>query len=198
MFTGLIVKLGKIIDIEQLSSGLNVEIQVDTAALSVEIGDSIAVDGVCSTVVDFNAQSFHVQYLPETLAKTTFKNLFVGQWVNLEPSLTLKTKLGGHVVTGHVDDVGIISSIEKGDPWGEIIIDFDAAFAANFVYKGSVCLDGISLTVADVKETQLKCCIIPHTMEHTNLKYKQVGDGINIECDMLGKYILRSIELKKN
>lgn len=198
MFTGLIVKLGKIIDIQQLSSGLNVEIQVDTAALSVEIGDSIAVDGVCSTVVDFNAQSFHVQYLPETLAKTTFKNLFVGQWVNLEPSLTLKTKLGGHVVTGHVDDVGIISSIEKGDPWGEIIIDFDAAFAANFVYKGSVCLDGISLTVANVKETQLKCCIIPHTMEHTNLKYKQVGDGINIECDMLGKYILRSIELKKN
>ena len=198
MFTGIIVKLGKIIDIQQLSSGLNVEIQVDTAALSVEIGDSIAVDGVCSTVVDFNAQSFHVQYLPETLAKTTFKNLFVGQWVNLEPSLTLKTKLGGHVVTGHVDDVGIISSIEKGDPWGEIMIDFDAAFAANFVYKGSVCLDGISLTVADVKGTQLKCCIIPHTMEHTNLKYKQVGDGINIECDMLGKYILRSIELKKN
>ena len=197
MFTGIVKQLGRVRSITSLDNGIDVCIDVDTKALDCECGDSIAVDGVCSTVVAFDSGHFQVQYLPETLDKTTFKELKVGQWVNIEPSLTLQTKLSGHVVSGHIDGIGSIVEIEKSEPWGKLVVGFGIDLEKYFVYKGSVCLDGISLTVAEIKGAQLTCYVIPHTFKETNLQYKQVGDGINIECDMLGKYVLRSLELKK-
>tara|TARA_B100001989_G_scaffold252126_1_gene233203 strand:- start:1128 stop:1724 length:597 start_codon:yes stop_codon:yes gene_type:complete len=198
MFTGIVKQLGEIVSIKPLDNGIEVVIGVDTQLLNCELGDSIAVDGVCSTVVDFDLTCFTVQYLPETLDKTTFKQLTVGQKVNLEPSLTLQTKLSGHFVTGHIDGVGTIIDIQQSEPWGKLVIEFDKSLAKYFVYKGSVCLDGISLTVAEVTDLQIVCYIIPHTFQHTNLQYKKIADQINIECDMLGKYILRSVEIKNN
>ena len=198
MFTGIVSQCGQIKSIKTLDQGIEVCIAADTQALNCERGDSIAVDGVCSTVVRFDAHEFNVQYLPATLSKSTFDCLAIDQYVNLESSLTLQTKLSGHVVSGHVDGVGKLVDIQQSDPWGKVVVSFDSDLAAYFVYKGSVCLDGISLTVAEITNNHLTCYIIPHTFKETNLQYKSIGDGINIECDMLGKYVLRAMSLKNN
>lgn len=197
MFTGIIKQVGKIIRVEPLNKGLDVVISCNTKSLNCELGDSINVNGVCSTVANFDATQFSVQYLEETLNKTTFSSMAVGDYVNLESSLTLETKLSGHFVSGHVDGVGKIEALKVDEPWGMLNVSFDADLAPYFIYKGSICIDGISLTVADIKDNSFICYIIPHTFQETILQYKNVGDSVNLECDFIGKYVLRNIDLGK-
>jgi len=194
MFTGIVKLLGKIKSIEALTDGIAVSIECATADLNIEIGDSISVNGVCSTVVEFNETSFLVHYLQETLRVTTFDSLEVGNCVNLEPSITMQTKLSGHYVSGHVDGIAQISAIERSDPWGKLTITFDYSLNSYFIYKGSIAIDGVSLTIAELSETSLTCHIIPHTFEETILKYYDVGNNVNIECDMIGKYVIKTVQ----
>tara|TARA_A100001015_G_C15038582_1_gene737948 strand:- start:832 stop:1443 length:612 start_codon:yes stop_codon:yes gene_type:complete len=198
MFTGIVTQIGKLIKVDPLNDGLEVTISCDTRLLNCQRGDSISVSGVCSTVVDYNENSFVVQYLEETLNKTTFNAIKKGDYVNLEPSLTLQTKLSGHFVSGHVDGVGKILDIKLNDPWSMLKISYEEKLASYFIYKGSICLDGISLTVAEVNTHYFICYIIPHTFKETILKYKNIGDSINLECDFIGKYVLRQLDLGKN
>jgi len=194
MFTGIVKLLGKIKSIESLTDGIAVSIECATADLNIEIGDSISVNGVCSTVVEFNETSFLVHYLQETLRVTTFDSLEVGHYVNLEPSITMQTKLSGHYVSGHVDGIAQISAIERSEPWGKLTITFDNSLNSYFIYKGSIAIDGVSLTIAELSETSLTCHIIPHTFEETILKYYDVGNNVNIECDMIGKYVIKTVQ----
>ena len=195
MFTGIVNNIGQIKSVEPLAHGLTVVIACDIKLLDIELGDSISVNGVCSTVTHYDSLSFTVQYLSETLDKTSFKTLVVGDYVNLESSVTAQTKMGGHFVSGHIDGVGYLDELVQSDPWGKIVVKFDDVLKPNFIYKGSVCVDGISLTVSEIKDNFFRCDIIPHTFENTILKYKSVGQCVNIECDMFGKYVLRSLEL---
>lgn len=195
MFTGIIKQVGVIKKVNSLNKGIEVVISCNSTDLNCELGDSINVNGVCSTVTSFNSDEFIVQYLEETLDKTTFDSMKVGDSVNLESSLTLACKLSGHFVSGHVDGIGIIEELKLDDPWGMIKVSFQSDLAPYFIYKGSICLDGISLTVAEIQNKSFICYIIPHTFKETILQYKTVGDNVNLECDFIGKYVLRNIEV---
>lgn len=195
MFTGIVHSLGVASSVTHHAKGLDVVIACDTTALACQLGSSIAVNGVCSTVVSYDETSFSVQYLPETLQKTGLSTLTKGDRLNLEPSVRAGDPLSGHYVSGHIDATGTITAIEKAHPWGVLSVRFSVELAHYFVYKGSVCLEGISLTIAALEDTLLTCHIIPHTYEQTVLQDKCVGDTINIECDLLGKYVVRCIEI---
>lgn len=197
MFTGIITQLGKIVSITPLNKGLDVVIECNTSDLNCELGDSINVNGVCSTVTRFNETSFQVQYLEETLNKTTFSDMKIGDYVNLEASLSLQTKLSGHFVSGHVDGIGQIDELSLDEPWGKLVVRFSEDLAPYFIYKGSICIDGISLTVAEIIDNTFTCYIIPHTIKETILQYKSSGNYVNLECDFIGKYVLRNIDLGK-
>tara|TARA_Y100001970_G_scaffold55801_2_gene70656 strand:- start:9714 stop:10325 length:612 start_codon:yes stop_codon:yes gene_type:complete len=194
MFTGIIKLLGVIDSVNPLADGIAVGIACDTSILNIELGDSIAVNGVCSTVVEFTDSHFIVHYLQETLRVTTFNTLTVGSYVNLEPSLTLQTKLSGHYVSGHIDGVVKIIELEKSDPWGKIVVSFEDDLSSFLIYKGSIALDGISLTISHLTSKSLTCHIIPHTFEQTIIKYYDIGKEINIECDMIGKYVVNAVK----
>ena len=196
MFTGLIEATGLAGSVETKSGGSLVRIDCDSAFLSdVSEGDSIAVNGVCSTALSLTATSFLVDYLPETLSKTTVSSLKEGDTLNLEKAMTLSDRLGGHYVTGHVDTVGRVVRCEKAEPWGEFEVSFDREWLPFVVHKGSITIEGISLTISDLKENHLTCSIIPHTFEKTNLGCKIPGEGVNLEFDLYGKYIYRFHQL---
>jgi len=195
MFTGLIQTLGKIESVSPLGDGCEVMISAPAELEAVSEGDSISVNGVCSTALncrqnDGDGTQFSVQYLEETLKKTWFSELTVGSVVNLEQSLMPSSKIGGHFVSGHVDECGKIITLRNDDPWGVIVVEFSPENRKYCIPKGSICLDGISLTIVDLTDSTLSCHLIPHTIHHTNLSEKRDGDPINIEYDLLGKYIL--------
>ncbi len=198
MFTGLINALGKIEHITPLGKGLDVHINAPMAFINdIQIGDSINVNGVCSTAIATTQTTFRVQYLEETLNKTTMASLKVGAPVNLEPCLTLQTKLGGHLVSGHVDTTGRIDQLIKDQGWAVIHVSFDSTFAPFCIQKGSIAIDGISLTIVDLSQSHFSCHLIPHTQDQTNLHAKTVGDYVNLEFDQVGKYLHRFITLKE-
>ena len=192
MFTGLIKELGTIKSIKPLGKGNETTIHCSNEfSADSNIGDSISINGVCSTVIEKNDDSFTVQFLEETLNKTTMSTINIGDKVNLEPCLTLQTKLGGHLVSGHVDDTGTIESLEANGQWAIITIKYNIKFAPFIIPKGSIAMDGISLTVVDLSNTTFSCHLIPHTQENTNLHAKKIGDKINLEFDQIGKYLHR-------
>ncbi len=194
MFTGLIQELGTIKTISPLNEGAKWEISVSEKFVKdCELGDSICINGVCSTVTSIADHTLSFDYLPETLKRTTFNTLKAGSLINLEKSLTPTSKMGGHFVTGHIDETVRIGSLIEGDPFWEISCEFKSENRKFLVEKGSVCLDGISLTVGNLNNSSFTCYLIPHTISHTNLKQKKVGDLLNIEYDMLGKYVLNQI-----
>ena len=190
MFTGLIQSLGQIQAIDTLGNGLEIQIQ-GPFPFEIQQGDSISVNGVCSTALNPSAEQFSVQYLPETLSKTNLSDVKVADSVNLEPSLRLNDRLGGHIVSGHVDCEGAISEIKSDGPFSEFTIQFPPEWYANIIPKGSIAIDGISLTIVEAGSSQLSCHIIPETLKKTTLGFKKVGDSVNLEFDMLGKYYLR-------
>ncbi len=192
MFTGLIEALGVVAGIRELASGRRVRIATDRAGLA--LGDSVAVNGVCLTVVEFDAAGFEAEVSPETLRVTSLQDLRAGATVNLERSLLPSDRLGGHFVQGHVDGVGTLAAVEQDTDFRWITIRFPAELGCYLVTKGSVAVDGISLTVAGLEVDRFTVQIVPHTWRHTNLHVRNIGEAVNIECDIIGKYVARAVE----
>lgn len=195
MFTGIIQEIGEILEVKTLTDGLSCSCQMTDLLPSVNIGDSMSINGVCSTVKRILDTGIEVDYMSETVSKTTLGDISVHTKVNLEMSLTPSDKIGGHFVSGHVDTVGTISRLDNNDPWGIIEIGFDKKFAPFLIPKGSIAIDGISLTVVDVNDSSFTCHLIPHTLKETILHLKTKGDKVNLEFDMIGKYLYRFHEL---
>lgn len=196
MFTGIVSEVGEITKIENLKGGKQLSVACSFAA-DTHVDESIAVNGVCLTVVSFNEHAFVVQCVEETLRKTSFKHLQEGSKVNLERSLTLEKAIEGHIVQGHVDTVGTLREIEQNEADILITVEFDSEFEDYIVGRGSISIDGISLTVARNEGNRFSVAIIPYTWDHTNLKSKKVGDLVNLEFDIFGKYIVQYLE-KRN
>jgi riboflavin synthase len=181
-------------EIRHQSEMARMTIQTEGDFTRFELGESIAVNGVCLTVCQSTENSFSVDMTTETLARTGFKQVRLQSGVNLERSLTPTQKMSGHFVSGHVDQVGAVASIDHKS--GEILFRFShpPELGLYIIEKGSIAVDGISLTVFDCKNSQFTVSIIPFTFSHTNLKERKVGDTVNIECDMIGKYVVKACE----
>lgn len=189
MFTGIIEELGIIKGIRTQSGGMRLSVSGNVVSEGMRIGDSIAVNGACLTVVEINGVLFSADVSKETVDKTNLVKLRVGDKVNLERPMRLSDRLGGHLVAGHVDAAGVIRGlIKKGDA---SVFTFEAPkeVMRYLIYKGSVAIDGISLTVNEVQGNRFSITIIPHTAGMTTLGFKKTGDVVNIETDMIGKYV---------
>lgn len=190
MFTGIIEEVGQI---QSIGGGV-LQIGARKVLEDVQLGDSIAVNGVCLTVTHFSKDSFQADVMPETIRRTSLAELKQGSPVNLERALTLNSRLGGHIVSGHIDGVGrIISMVEEKNAI-LMKIEAEAEIIRHIVEKGSVALDGISLTVAQVTDSDFTVSLIPHTRKATNLGSKSAGSRINIENDVLGKYVEKLLQ----
>ena len=189
MFTGIIEELGTIARIEQGAKGARIEIAAEIVTSDIHNGDSIAVNGVCLTALDVSPVSFAADVSPETLERTTLGGLKPASRVNLERAVTPATRLGGHIVQGHVDGRGtFVSAIEVGDFW-TVRIGFPPEMAKYFIYKGSVAVEGISLTIAHLAAEHFDIAVIPKTWEVTNLSSLSPGDPVNLEVDVIAKYV---------
>lgn len=191
MFTGLIEAVGTLQQVRRSAAGGYVIIASSLPLAEVKIGDSIAVNGACLTVTVLGPGQFGADVSLETLERTTLGSLSAGAAVNLERAMRLGDRLGGHLVTGHVDGLARITErVQQGNAW-RISFALDAAWSHLLVVKGSVALDGISLTVNEVDEESLSVMVIPHTLEQTTLARCRVGDRVNVETDLIGKYVAR-------
>ena len=189
MFTGLIEDVGKIAVLRLNKGSAVLTVKTILPLRAMPLGASIAVNGACLTVVKKLSGSFTVDVSPETLARTNLEKLKVGSLVNLEQPMRLQERLGGHLVTGHVDGVGTVASIRKQGEFTIFRFRVPPALARLLVSKGSVAVDGISLTVNDCGRDDFSVAIIPFTLRHTNLQGRRVGDKVNIETDLIGKYV---------
>lgn len=194
MFTGLVEALGTVGALKPLGAAANLEIVEPRLAGDLSIGDSVAVNGVCLTVVHKTAASFGFQVVPETLRCTNLGELTAGDRVNLERALAVGDRLGGHIVQGHVDGLARISRRELQQDGEMVWFEAPAAVAAQMIPKGSVAIDGVSLTVVDVGTTIFSIALIPHTLQMTTLGFKQPGATVNIEVDLFGKYIWKYMQ----
>lgn len=196
MFTGIVEAVGTLSEVKGMAGGYRVRIQTPLAAHMKE-GDSLAVNGVCLTAILIEGEEVLADVGPETARLTTLGGLQRGQAVNLERPLHSDGRLDGHFVLGHVDGVGVIEEIKPDGESRWLTIGFQPALAPYFIRKGSVAVDGISLTVAGLGERQFDVMVIPYTWAHTALNKARQGDKVNLECDMIGKYIVRALELRK-
>ena len=193
LFTGIIEEIGKI----KAIGGGKINICAKKVVDDLNIGDSVSVNGICLTATSFDKNSFTADVMPETIRRTSLNNLKSGDLVNLERALTLSSRLGGHIVSGHIDGAGEIISFTEEKNALLMKIKADNNILRYIVEKGSVALDGISLTVASVTESDFTVSLIPHTREITNLKTKKLRDLINIETDILGKYVEKLLSKKE-
>lgn len=191
MFTGIIEEMGVIAPITRGASSGQIVIQAEKILEDCKIGDSIAVNGVCLTVIRADVDSFAVDVSPETFRRTNLGELSRGGKVNLERSLKLQDRLGGHIVLGHVDEVGVITSIQTEDNATIMRVSVSSDAMRYIVQKGSVCVDGVSLTIANLLADAFEVSLIPYTKEVTTLGEKRVGARVNIEVDILGRYVER-------
>jgi riboflavin synthase len=194
MFTGLIEAIGEVQEVTPTPAGFRLRV---TTAIAPDLvaGDSLAVNGVCLTAVSSDASGIHADISPETLRVTALGLLRRGALVNLERPLRADARLGGHFVQGHVDATGTIDDIRPDGDSHRLTIRFPAGLAPYIVSKGSITVNGISLTVASVDDRRFDVQIIPYTWEHTNLHLAKAGDLVNLESDILGKYVVRASEL---
>jgi len=194
VFTGLILEMGEITSVKSRSGGAILSLKSNAVAPSAKEGDSISVNGVCLTVVSKKNNILSFDLSEETMRSTNLGSLKTGDVINLEPSLSPHSKIGGHFVTGHVDEVGKIrSKVNIGDML-KFEIEAPAKVIQFLVEKGSVAVDGISLTVVDILKNSFNLVIIPHTARLTTLGFKGPGDTVNIEVDILGKYVARFLQ----
>ncbi|MBM3903798.1 MAG: riboflavin synthase [Thaumarchaeota archaeon] len=194
MFTGIVEGIGKVLDIKQNTknrSAIKMTVDLGKNSKGLKLGQSVALNGVCLTVTKIDKSKCNFEMIEETTKKTDLGNLKVGGIVNIERSLKVGERLEGHFVLGHVDGVGIIKKIEKKPKEVQIWFEIPKNLARFVVQKGSIAIDGISLTVVDVKKNLASVCLIPHTIDVTNFSTRKVGDKINIETDILGKYLLK-------
>lgn len=198
MFTGIIESIGKVEKIESKSGDAKIIINVGQLDMSdVALGDSIACNGVCLTAIEFNEHSYTADVSGETLRLTTIGDLAVGSSVNLEKALTPTTRLGGHLVSGHVDGVGEIISIEKDSRSIHYKIKAPMEIAHYIAKKGSICVDGVSLTVNEVNDNVFDLNLVPHTLSETTASDYQVGTKVNLEVDLLARYLERLLTGQK-
>ena len=191
MFTGIIEEVGHIVAIEDSDEFRTLRVEAGAVLDGIKAGASISVNGVCLTVRTCNAGSFTADLSRETLERTSLNALHAGTVVNLERPMRADGRFGGHIVQGHVDGVGKIRSFDRdGDNWN-LRVEFPESAARYIVHKGSIAIDGISLTVASLKAPVLEVAIIPHTFENTNLRHAQAGDSVNLEFDVIAKYVER-------
>jgi riboflavin synthase len=189
VFTGIIEELGTIADVTPLGSSARLTVRAQTVTADARHGDSIAVNGVCLTVVEVDDGTFTADVMRETLDRSALAELKPGDRVNLERAATLSTRMGGHLVQGHVDGVGLIIERTPGDQWEAVRFSLPPGLARYVVEKGSITVDGISLTVTDVSDTDFAVGLIPTTLKLTTLGSKGVGDPVNLEVDVVGKYV---------
>jgi len=198
MFTGLIEEIGKIKKISIITEGKEFQIEAKNIVKDLKIGDSIAVDGACLTVVSKSTGSFSVQLMKETLTKTTFANLQIGDVVNLERAIVATARFGGHFVQGHID--GVVEIIKKSIVGNSAIfwIKVPSELMKYVALKGSVALNGVSLTVASIESNTMSISLIPYTLSETNLGIKKEGSLLNLEVDLLSKYVENFLNVKDN
>lgn len=197
MFTGIVEELGKIVSYTSHVGGAKMRIAARTVIEGSSDGDSIAVNGVCLTALEVSADGFSADVSQETLDRSTLRNLRTGSAVNLERAVTPSTRLGGHIVQGHVDGRGeFISAVRSGDFW-TVRIGYPREMGQYFVYKGSVSVEGISLTIANLADSYFEIAVIPKTWELTNLSTLKGGDAVNLEADVIAKYVERILTYGK-
>lgn len=189
MFTGIIESFGTIKRIESSGEGKVLHIGCDLDLSQSKIGDSIAVNGACLTAVALGRNDFKVDMAPETVARTTFKDMGPGSRVNIERALRLSDRIDGHLVSGHIDGTGTVASIGQKSNALILEVSVPGILAADMIEKGSVAVEGISLTINKCTDTSFEVSVIPHTAKITTIGLKKVGDRVNIETDMLGKYV---------
>lgn len=195
MFTGIIERMGRLADMEQAGSNIHFRIESELSP-ELKVDQSVAHDGVCLTVTEAGDTTYSVTAIEETLSKTILSGWQPGRMINLERAMVLGARLDGHLVQGHVDGRG--TCMERREHQGSTVftISFPEAFAELLVEKGSVCVNGVSLTAFDLTAQTFSVAIIPYTLSHTNFRYLQPEDPVNIEFDLLGKYILRQRQLR--
>jgi len=198
MFTGIIEGLGRVAGIRSAGQGRRLTIEADFDLAGVKIGDSIAVSGACLTAVQIGARRFEVDVSPETLARTTLGAACVGERVNLERSLRLSDRIDGHLVAGHIDDMGVIDGREAAGNAVIVAVAVPPALTRYMILKGSVAVDGISLTINTLEPDRFTVSIIPHTAGLTTIGFKREGERVNIETDMIGKYVEKFISAKQD
>ncbi|HKT36490.1 MAG TPA: riboflavin synthase [Nitrospira sp.] len=196
MFTGIVEEMGAVSSVEQTLGGTRVTILASTVLGDLKVGDSISVNGTCLTVVAKAGQSFVVEVSPETLSVTTLGRLRGGAPVNLERAMRLNERIGGHLVAGHVDGIGRIRSRRQEGNAIVFVIDAPSDVLRYCVHKGSVTVDGISLTINDVTDHSFAIAIIPHTAVVTTMGLKQVDDEVNLESDLIGKFVERLLQCR--
>lgn len=188
MFSGIITNLQKAIKISRNHQEMELTLSIPKS-WNLTAGESINIDGVCSTVKRLNKKTFTVYYMPETLRKTGLNNLKEGHLFNLERSLTLNTLIGGHLVTGHIDTVAEVKELSAEGEAKIIKFKIKPEFSKYIIYKGSICINGVSLTIVDVIKEYFTVSLIPYTLEQTNLGLLEAGDQVNIEVDLISKYV---------
>ena len=194
MFTGLVECMGTVVDIADESPGVRLRIDAGLVADDAVLGASIAINGCCLTVVAVEDSILDFEAGSETLSRTNLGSLEIGNNVNLERSLKVGDRLGGHYVTGHIDTTGTVSERMDNKDWSTIWFNLPRSWAKLLVEKGSVAVDGVSLTVVDVESERFSVALIPHTLEVTTLGHQQTGDVVNLETDLLAKYVQRQLE----
>ncbi len=193
MFTGLVEETGLIADIRNRGSEISLLVRAQLILTDLKIGDSVNINGACQTVVKIEGDTLHFDTVQETLSKTTLGSFKKGERVNLERALRADSRLGGHFVLGHVDTTGKVIEVVKLSGSYNLKISFNSKFDKYVIPVGSICIDGVSLTVAEKGSGWLKAAIIPHTWENTTLAKLKVNSGVNLEFDVLGKYILNLV-----
>jgi riboflavin synthase len=196
MFTGIIEELGKVSAIESQPDAIRLTISCGKVLSDLKRGDSISCSGTCLTAIDIDGNSFTADVMLETLKCSSLNEVKVGDVINLERAMQHETRFGGHIVQGHVDGVGEVISREKSDNWDWVRVRIPADLMKYVVMKGSITIDGISLTVNEVGDDHIAVSLIPETLEVTTLGYKQPGDKVNVEADVLAKHIERLLQFK--
>lgn len=196
MFTGIVEELGRVAAIEPQPDAIRITIEGPLAVSDATRGDSISVNGVCLTAIELEGETFTADVMRETLNRTALGSLNVGDPVNLERAMNAATRFGGHVVQGHVDGVGEIISREPSDNWEWVRVEIPVELSKYVVLKGSITIDGVSLTVNELSDTFVGVSLIPETLRLTTLGSKRVGDKVNIEVDVMAKHIERLLEAR--
>ena len=196
MFTGIVRELGRVVSVEGGAGGVRIEIDAPETATLTAVGDSVSIDGCCLTAVAVGGARLRFEAVPETLARTALSALAPGAEVNLEPALRSGEPLGGHYVQGHVDGVGIVTSVEPEGGGARLAVEAPEELRRYLVEKGSVALQGVSLTVAALTEAGFEVALIPHTLEATTLGRLAPGDRVNLEADVLAKYVERLVSAR--
>ncbi|MFH1612470.1 MAG: riboflavin synthase [bacterium] len=194
MFTGIIEEIGIIEKLERKNNLITIKIEAKKITQELNISDSIAIDGICLTCVNYyDKKNFTVNVMEQTFKKTTLLSKKIGDKVNLEKALKLNGRLNGHIVTGHISGIGKIVKLIKSNETGKIEILVDKNLSKYIVFEGSIAIDGISLTIGEIKSNIFSIYLIPHTLENTTLLSKKIGEMLNIEVDILAKYLEKLI-----